>query len=81
MQILPSTKYTPTKLTKAFKILPKWRNFAKSGHTGIERTCVCKEARERERDRWNESTILNLGNCAGDSHQQIRFSFAWLNLL
>ena len=30
---LPNTKYTLKNLPKSFKIVPKWRNFAKSGHT------------------------------------------------
>ena len=28
------TKVTLNELPKTFKILPKWQNFAKSGHTG-----------------------------------------------
>ena len=28
------TKVTLKELPKTFKILPKWQNFAKSGHTG-----------------------------------------------
>ena len=31
--ILPISKWTLEKLPKTLKILPKWRNFAKSGHT------------------------------------------------
>jgi len=36
---------TLKKLPKAFKIVPKWRNFAKSGHTGK----LSKEGGEKER--------------------------------
>ena len=31
--ILPNTKQTLKNLTKTFKIVPTWWNFAKSGHT------------------------------------------------
>ena len=33
LKILPNTKWTLSKWPKCFNILPKWRNFAKSGHT------------------------------------------------
>ena len=33
--ILPSTKYTLKILPKTWKILPKWRNFTKSGKSGL----------------------------------------------
>ena len=32
-KFLPNPKYTLKILSKTYKILPKWRNFAKSGHT------------------------------------------------
>ena len=32
---LPNTKPTFKKWPKTFKILPRWRNFAKSGHTDL----------------------------------------------
>ena len=35
-QILLITEWTLKRLPKKFQILPKWWNFAKSGHTGIE---------------------------------------------
>ena len=37
IKILPSTNKTLAKFPKACKILPKWRKFAKSGHTITER--------------------------------------------
>ena len=30
---MPNKKKTVKKIPKTFKVLPKWRNFAKSGHT------------------------------------------------
>ena len=33
---MTNTKQTHKKLPQACKISPKWRNFAKSGHTGYE---------------------------------------------
>ena len=35
-QIFPNTKWTLSKWPKFFNIMPKWRNFAKSGHTELE---------------------------------------------
>ena len=37
-KILPNGKLTLEKLPKTLKILPKWRNFAKSGHIGAPST-------------------------------------------
>ena len=37
-KVLPNTKYTLSKLSMAFKILPKWRNIAKSGHNVTQAT-------------------------------------------
>ena len=34
-QFLPNTKQTLIKLPKTVKFLPKWQNFAKSGHTDV----------------------------------------------
>ena len=34
IKILQNTKKSIKNLPKTFKIVPKWRNFAKSGHTG-----------------------------------------------
>ena len=34
LSILPNKKVTFKNLPKTCKLLPKWRNFAKSGHTG-----------------------------------------------
>ena len=39
-KILPSTKLTLQKLPKTLNFQPKWRNFAKSGHTAHEVTVV-----------------------------------------
>ena len=36
-----SSKLTSKNLPKTSKILPKWQNFAKSGHTGSEWICYC----------------------------------------
>ena len=33
LNILPNNKYTVKKLPETCKLWPKWRNFAKSGHT------------------------------------------------
>ena len=35
LKILPNTKWTLSKWPKCFNIVPKWRNCAKSCHTGI----------------------------------------------
>ena len=35
-KILPKTKRAFIKMSKSFKNLPLWRNFAKSGHTGFK---------------------------------------------
>ena len=48
-KILTKTKYALQKLPKYFKILQKWRNFAKSGHT----TYQLPLARIREGSRWS----------------------------
>ena len=37
-KVLPNTKYTLSKLSMAFKILPKWRNIAKSVHNVTQAT-------------------------------------------
>ena len=34
LKILANSKYSFEKLPKTLNILPNWRNFAKSGHTG-----------------------------------------------
>ena len=34
---MPNTKLTLKELPKTIKIFPKWRNFAKSGHTAAAR--------------------------------------------
>ena len=35
IKILPIPKWTLKNTPKTFKIVPKWRNFAKSGHTDL----------------------------------------------
>ena len=35
-KILPNTKLTLKRRPKGFKIWSNWRNFAKSGHTGVQ---------------------------------------------
>ena len=37
-QYLPNIEYTLKKLPKTFQLMPKWRNFAKFGHTGVTST-------------------------------------------
>ena len=37
LSILPNNKWTVKTLSKTGKLLPKWRNFARSGHTGGKR--------------------------------------------
>ena len=39
-KIFPYIKNSLKQLPKTLKILPKWRNLAKSGHTGCERSCL-----------------------------------------
>ena len=55
--MMPNQKLTATNLPKACKILPKWRNFAKSGHTADDneqitftdrKLVILKEQKQRE---------------------------------
>ena len=48
-KIQPNTKFTLKILPKTSKSLPKWRNFAKSGHT---RRCLVQESSEVEEDSF-----------------------------
>ena len=43
-KVCQSLKNANTKLANAFKILPKWRNFAKSGHTDCD--CVWQKVKK-----------------------------------
>ena len=64
IQIWPNTKFTLEKLPRTFNILPKWRNFAKSGHSGDDHD----EGDSPDSDRSNK-------NKSPDQCDQIRAKF------
>ena len=62
-----------SKIAKGFKMLPKWRVFAKSGHTGCER----REGRKRKRSFQQPTSarlrMANNNNNKDKRRQETRF--------
>ena len=55
----------PVKFPKSFKVMPKWQNFAKSGHTGsLVRVCVCE--REVALHWKREGSFVCVRVCEGE---------------
>ena len=52
LSILPNRKQTVKNLPRTCKLLPKWRNFAKSGHTG------CRQMRLYHRHLDNNRPLI-----------------------
>ena len=70
LKILPNTKWTLSKWPKCFNILPKWWNFAKSGHTlwgwkkerkkgGAKTSCFQNFQSRISCIRWSSFLIIN----------------------